>query len=136
MLMMKQVLWGLTWEQQQLAFVSRLWRNPNVFIFKRLLAVCKVNGSQGNDALSEQTLRFFNKQAQVFTAYKGYSRGSEEETVHKHYTAELEKERDTVELCMACPCTHRASSNIDAFPSAIVLPKQKPEDHSLEKTAG
>lgn len=30
---------------------------------------------------------------------------------------------------MACPCTHRAS-NIDAFPSAIVLPKQKPEDHS------
>lgn len=36
---------------------------------------------------------------------------------------------------MASPCTQRASSNIDAFPSAIVLPKQKPEDHSLENSS-
>lgn len=71
-------------------------------------------------------------QAQVFTL--GYLKGSEEETAHKRYTAaELEKEHDTVELCMACPCTQRASANIDAFPSAIVLPKQKLQDHSLEK---
>lgn len=73
-------------------------------------------------------------QAQVFTL--GYLKGSEEETAHKRYTAaELEKEHDTVELCMACPCTQRASANIDAFPSAIVLPKQKLQDHSLEKNS-
>lgn len=53
----------------------------------------------------------------------------------QHYTAESDTEHDTVELCMACPCSQRASANIDTFPSAVVLPKQKPEDHSLEKRA-
>lgn len=75
-------------------------------------------------------------QAQVFTAYEGYLRASEKETIHKRYTAaESEKERNTVEPCVACPCTQRASANIGTFPSAIVLPKQKPWRSQLGKNS-
>lgn len=74
-------------------FVSRLCLNQNVLISKRLLAVCKVNISQSNYLLSEQTLRICRKtntrtcRHKFLTAYKSYLSGSEKETIHKHYTA-------------------------------------------------
>lgn len=35
-------------------------------------------------------------------------------------TQTIRRGSDTAELCTACPCTPRAPSNIEAFPSAIV----------------
>lgn len=72
-------------------------------------------------------------QAQVSITQKSYWRGSEEETIHKHYTAAESEECDTIELCNTCLSLQQVSANIDAFPSAIVLQREKPEDHNLEK---
>ncbi|KAK2904471.1 hypothetical protein Q8A73_011128 [Channa argus] len=65
-------------------------------------------------------------------------RVSEEARGGKPYTnitrqQSQESERDTGELCEACPSTQEASANIHAFPSAIVLQKQKLKDPSLER---
>lgn len=60
-------------------------------------------------------------------------RGSLKETIHKHYRAAESEECDTVELCNACLSMQQVSAYIDAFPSAIVLQKQKPEDRSMKK---
>lgn len=87
MLMMKQVLWGLTLRTTTTGSCLKVVSESKCFHFQRLLAGCRVSSSQSNDALLEQTLRFLNKQAQVFTTFKSYSRGAEKETVHKHYTA-------------------------------------------------
>lgn len=72
-------------------------------------------------------------QAQVRTTSKGVSEEAEGRKLRRHPAAGGESERDTAELCPACPSTLWASANIHAFPSAIVLPKQEPKDHSLEK---
>lgn len=72
-------------------------------------------------------------QAQVFITHKSHWRASEKETIHKHYTAAESEECDTIELCNTCLSLQQVSANIDAFPSAIVLQKQKPEAHSLEE---
>lgn len=99
----------------------------NVYITKDYQRFAKSIAVRVNGAVLERTLGFFHKQAQVFAAHKGYS---QKKPAHKHHAAAVD---DTAELRAACLCTQRAPSNIDTFPSAIVRPKQKSEDHSLGK---
>lgn len=125
MLMMKQVLWGSTPNQKkQLASLSRLWPHQ-LFSDPKI-----IRGFQSQQQSESRRLIGTNPEVlqHAGTSFlMRFSGGNRTQTWHGR---EREKERDTSELCMACPCTYRASSNIDAFPSAIVLPQQKPDNHS------